>query len=219
MKSVSIFKRSLLLLAVSFFAFNSISVAQTIKDVFADSQTPILYLGIDFTQAKLIDDATANTHDIKERLYAAINDVVISEPKKYDLNGAFHKSNIDHDLGPVGKRNATINPDNILSTNTSDYHRLTEKDISSAVSSYDFADKKGVGLLFVMEAMSKSGKGAAMWVTLVDMKTKKVLMTERMEGKTGMSFGFRNFWVTPVKAVIDEIDKKKYKEWKSKYAS
>ena len=34
--------------------------AQTIKDVFNNSESPLFYLGIDFTKAKLIDDATAN---------------------------------------------------------------------------------------------------------------------------------------------------------------
>jgi hypothetical protein len=65
--------------------------------------------------------------------------------------------------------------------------------------------------------MSKSDKGAAMWVTLIDMKAKKVLMTERLEGKTSMGFGFRNYWAIPVHSVLEEIEKKKYKEWKAKY--
>ena len=46
-----------------------------------------------------------------------------------------------------------------------------------------FQGKKGIGILFVMEAMSKREKAAAIWVTLIDMKTKKVLLTERIEGK------------------------------------
>ena len=219
MKQPSIIKQILAALILSFFAFAPFAKAQSLKDVFSNTDTKILYLGIDFTKAKLIDDATANTNDIRDRQYAGINDLVITETKKYDLAGAFKRSSMDHDLGPVAKQNETIKASDIQSTNTSDFHRLQASDIEAQVKKYDFGDKSGVGLLFVMEAMSKSGKGAAIWVTLVDMKTKKVLMTERLEGKTGMSFGFRNFWATPVKAVIDDIDKKKYKEWKSKYAS
>jgi len=76
----------------------------------------------------------------------------------------------------------------------------------------------GVGLLFVMETMRKIDKkgDAAIWVTLVNMKTKKVLMTERIITKaTGI--GFRNYWASTIKEVIEEIDKKKYKEWRTKY--
>lgn len=211
--------KRLCLLFAGFFVMQLSVHAQTLKDVFNNSETPILYLGIDFTKAKLIDDANANASDIRDRQYTGINELVISESKKYDLKGAFHKSNIDHDLGMVNERNEKANAEEIKSTNTSDYHRLKEDDIRSLVSGFDFKGKKGIGLLFVMEAMSKSDKGAAVWVTLIDMGSKKMLMTDRVEGKVGMGFGFRNYWATSIKSVIDHIEKKKYSEWKSKYGS
>jgi hypothetical protein len=193
--------------------------AQPIKEVFSNPETPVYYLGIDFTKAKLIDDAGANEIDIRDRQFNGINEVVITEPKKYDLKEAFHKSVIDHDLGAVQKRNEKVNAAEIKSTNTGDFHRLREDDISSLVKGFDFGDKKGVGLLFVMEAMSKSEKEAAIWVTFVDMKSRKVLMTERMESKVSMAFGFRNYWASSVKNLIDTIEKRKYNEWKSKYGA
>jgi len=213
------FQSALLVVLSSFFAANL--SAQTLKDVFTNSETPIFYLGIDFTQARLIDDATANEIDIRDRQFAAINDVIVNEPKKYDLAEAFHKSYVDHDLGLVAKRNEKANAEAIKSSNTADYHRFKEEDVNKVVSSFDFAGKSGIGLLFVVEALSKSQKAAAIWVTLVDMKTKKVLLTERMEGKVGKfgGFGFKNYWAGPFKDVIDDINKKKYSEWKSKYGN
>lgn len=58
----------------------------------------------------------------------------------------------------------------------------------------------------------------AIWVTFFDIKSKKVLHTERIEGKLSTAFSFRNYIGTAFKSVIDQIDKKKYKEWKAKYA-
>ncbi|MEO6718793.1 MAG: hypothetical protein ABIN67_00465 [Ferruginibacter sp.] len=194
------------------------SSAQTAKDVFNSSETPVFYLGVDFTLAKLID-APEMALDVRDRHYPAINYLIVNEPKKYDLAAAFHKSNIDHDLAMVDKRNAKINAEDIKSTNSADYNRLTEADITKLVKSWDFASKKGVGLMIVVEGMSKARKGASMWVTLVDMGSKKVLMTERMEGKTSIGFGFRNYWSNPIKDVIGDIEKKKYNDWKSKYGS
>ena len=218
MKSEIVNKRSLLLSALLIFALNTLTFAQTLKDVFTSSETQIMYLGLDYTKAKLIDDANANVMDIKERQYAGINELVVTESKKFDLKSAFHKSFVDHDLGPVTKSNEKINAEEIKSTNTSDFHRLQATDIDGVVRGLDFAGQKGViGLLFVVEGMSKSEKAAAVWVTLIDMRSKKVLMTERMLGKTSMGFGFRNFWAAPIKNIIDEIEKKKYEEWKSKY--
>ena len=193
--------------------------AQTLKDVFTSSETPFFYLGIDFTKNKVINDPSATVSDIRDRQYDGINDLVLAEPKKYDLKGAFHKSIINSDLGPVSKRNTKVNTEEIKSSSTADFRRLKEDDIKSVVSSWDFGDKKGVGLLFITEAMSKTDGGAAVWVTLIDMKAKKVLMTERMEGKTGMGFGWRNYWAVPFKKIIEEIEKKKYDEWKAKYGS
>jgi hypothetical protein len=60
-----------------------------------------------------------------------------------------------------------------------------------------------------MEGMSKAQKGASMWVTLVDMGTKTMLMTERMVGKTSMGFGFRNYWANPIRDVIEQVEKRK----------
>ena len=70
--------------------------------------------------------------------------------------------------------------------------------------------------MFIVEGMSKSAKAASVWVTFVDVKTKKVLHTERIEGKAG-GFGFRNYYAAAIKNVLDQIEKKKYKEWKSQY--
>ncbi|MEO6230618.1 MAG: hypothetical protein ABJB11_01185 [Ferruginibacter sp.] len=205
------------LLALLLFSGVASSVsAQTIKDVFNSSETPILYLGIDFTLAK-VEDVSATSMDIRDRHYPSINELIITDTKKFDLPAAFHKSNIDHDLGIVRKRNEKINTEEIQTSNSGDYHRLTENNIIRLVNSWDFGGKKGIGLIFVVEGLSKPNKGAAVWVTLVDMATKKILMTERMEGKTGMAFGFRNYWANPMRDIIDNIEKKKYKEWRAKY--
>lgn len=195
------------------------AASQTLKEFFNDSNIPLFYLGIDFTKAKLIDDAAASETDIKDRQYTDINELIITEAKKYDVKGAFRHSNIDHDLGYVNKRNTAINAAQIKSTSSSDFHRLNADSIAALVKGFDFGSKKGVGLLIVMEAMSKSEKASASWITFVDMGAKKVLMTERVEGKALMAFGFRNYWAATVKSALDAIEKKKYNEWKIKYGS
>jgi hypothetical protein len=207
-----------ILLFVCLFAGLLYGFSQTTKEVFSNSETPILWLGIDFTKARVIEDPSAQALEIRDRYYDGINEVLINEPKKYALKDAFHKSNMDHDLGVVAKRNARVNTEEIKSSNLADFHRLKESDIIELVKGFDFGDKKGIGLLFVMEGMNKPEKAASVWVTLIDMKNKKVLLTDRVEGKTSVSFGFRNYWATSIRSVIDNIEKKKYKEWQQKYS-
>jgi len=144
---------------------------------------------------------------------------VITEAKKYDVKGAFHHNNLDHDLGFVNKRNEKANAAVIKSTSSSDFHRLKEDSIAALVRGFDFGGKKGIGLLIVMEAMSKSEKASAAWITFVDMGAKKMLFTERVEGKGSMAFGFRNYWAATVKNLLEAIEKKKYNEWKAKYGA
>jgi 3-methyladenine DNA glycosylase AlkC len=147
--------------------------------------------------------------------------LIINEPKKYDLKGAFNKSNVDNNLNAVIKNYAKVNLNDILSTNSADFNRLKEADITAVVKELDIEKKDGVGVLFVMEAMRKIEKkgDAAIWVTFVDLKSKKVLMTERIEVKASAGFGFRNYWASTIKNLIDLIGDKKYKEWKQKYSS
>lgn len=212
-------KANWLILVLFFFSGIRPLPAQTIKDVFTSSETSILYLGIDYTQARLINDASQTGIDVRDKYFPGINAVVINEPKKYDLQRAFNKSMINNSLGIVTKRNKAINAENIESTEPADYSRLKEEDINKLVSGIDFEKKKGIGLLFIVEGMKKAEKGAtsSIWVTFVDMGANKVLMTERMEGETGGGFGFRNFWASTIYSVIESIDKRKYKEWKRKY--
>jgi hypothetical protein len=112
------------LILISLFSVIQSASAQSLKEVFSSSETPLFYLGVDFTQARLINDATASAMDIRDRHYPAINDLIVNEPKKFDLQGAFHKTKIEHDMSLVAKRNAKINTETILSTNSADYNRL-----------------------------------------------------------------------------------------------
>ena len=173
-------KLSWLFAFVLFFGSSTQIFSQTLKEVFNDSESPLTYLGIDFSKARLLD--IGNADDIRNRLYGSINELIVSEPKKFDLKGAFRKSNINHDFGAVSKNNSKTNLNDIISTNSADFDRFQESDIASIVKALDLSGKDGVGFLFVMEAMRKVDKKgeAAIWVTLVNMKTKKVLMTERI---------------------------------------
>jgi len=54
-----------------------------------------------------------------------------------------------------------------------------------------------------VEGMSKGLGEAGAWVTLVDMKSKKVISTTYKTGKAG-GFGFRNYWAKSWFNIIKE---------------
>jgi ATP-dependent helicase YprA (DUF1998 family) len=211
-------KLSWLMTGLLFFSSITTSFSQTAKEFFNNTSIPLTYLGIDFYQSRLINDPNANPSDIKGRLFGSMNDVVVTEAKNYDIAGAFHRT-VTSDLTAITERNEKVDANKIKSTNTSDFNRLTEADIAAEIKALSL-NKDGYGLVFIMEGMKKEEKKSygSVWVVLIDMKTKKVLMAERME-QEATGIGFRNFWVSIVKKTITEVDKKKEKAWKDKYGS
>ena len=223
-------KLSWLFAFVLFFGSSTQTFSQTLQEFFSNTSTPLTYLGIDYTRNKLINNPEGNASDIQSRLYNSMNDVVVMERgKNYNIAGAFSRSGgVSSDINAVTERNARIKAGDIMSSNVADFNRLTESDIAGCVKALDLKAKDGIGLVFIMEAMKKGEKiqegkktkqeesYGSVWVTLIDMKTKKVLMTERMEQEAA-GFGFRNFWVSIIKKSLVEIDKKAYKGWKNKY--
>lgn len=188
--------------------------AQTLKDFFNSSEVPLTYLGVDFTRAKVFNDIAANAMDIRDRQFAAINQVIVNEPKKYDFQKALSKSNVTNDISFVNAKNAKIDAEKIIESNSADEVRFTKATIESIVKGYKFAGKKGIGLMFIMESMNKASAQASMYVTFIDLASGKVLLTERMIAKAA-GFGFRNYWAKTVYEVLDDIKKSKYKEWKA----
>lgn len=210
MKSI-LKKPGLFFVAILLISIQQLS-AQTLKDFFNSADVPLTYLGVDFTQAKILNELATGS-DIRDRQFPAINQVIINEPKKYDVAKAFDRAQVTNDISFVNAKNAKIDADKIASSGSDDVH-FKNTTVESIVKSYDFGGKKGIGLLFIVETMNKVSVQAFIHVTLVDMATKKVLLTEKMIEKPA-GFGFRNYWAKTIFEALDDIKKSKYKEWKA----
>ncbi|MFX1707828.1 hypothetical protein PV783_27905 [Chitinophaga sp. CC14] len=192
--------------------------AQTLKNFLDNKDSSFTWLGVDFTQAKLLGDAAAKTDAIVDHEFTALNQVIVNEQKKYDVPGAFHRDKYNTSIGLVNKRNEAINKDALKSDESSDFERLKPEDIAKVVKSYDFTGKHGIGVMLVMEGMSKTSKSASMWLAIFDMDKKNVLLTERYVGKgQKWSFAWRNYWLATIKSVLDDINDD-YSKLKTKYA-
>lgn len=190
--------------------------AQTVQDVF-DKGSELTYLGIDFTRVKIVGEPTSNTEDIVERQFLLINQKFQEETKKFNLPKVFKKSRVPSSIGEANKRNATIDPDQLLSEDTYDYQRLTPEDVTEVVKQYDFEGKTGTGLLLVAEGYNKTLPQISVYVTFIDMGTKSVIFTERTTAKLGSGFTYANYWLSGFKNLLDNIEKKELKTWKAKH--
>jgi hypothetical protein len=197
------------------------SFSQTLKEFFSNSSTQLTYLGIDYTKNLFFKNPDANPSDIRDKYYPGINDLVVKEQydKSYDIGAAFNRKNtISIDISAITANNKKIDAANIVSRKKSDFERLKAADIKNCVEALPLENKEGIGLMFIMEGMKKiNGKGyGSVWVTLIDMKTKEVLITDRLV-REAEGFSFRNYWTSVIRKAIMEIDWSKYKDWKRKY--
>ena len=190
--------------------------AQSASDIFNSSKTTITWLGVDFTQVKVVGETGTVSPSELISLFEKINGVIINESDKYNFKEALNKSDIPYDLGPVNKLNGEIDTETILSSSSAEKGRIDEALIATLVKKYEVKKPEGVGLVFFMETLDKPSETGTMWVTFFSLSDHKVLLAEKMSGKAA-GFGFRNHWARTVYEVIKQIKKTEYKAWKAKY--
>ena len=191
-------KRANWLLTLSFVCLSLFSAfSQTKADIFNGS-SDITWLGIDFTQTKFIGSATQfkdageiSSSEFRDKYIPSWNQLFINEQKKYDVAKAVKRAEVKYAMDVTEKANNSIKGD-FFSNDPNDYKKLDEQKIANLVKNYNFQGHAGIGLIFFIDGMSKSKDEASGWITFVDMKSKKVLLTEYKTGKAG-GFGFKNY--------------------------
>jgi hypothetical protein len=186
------------------------AIAQKNTDVIATDK-PITWLGLDFTMARFIGEATQfkeageiTTSDMKDKYFPGWNNLFINEEKKYNVAKYVNRESVSHAPEVTEAANNKVTKA-FFSDSPDDYSRLSEADITGAVKKYNFKGRKGVGLLFFVEGMSKGKAKASAWVTFVDMGTKAVLETRRVTGDAG-GIGFRNYWAKAFLDILKKVD-------------
>jgi hypothetical protein len=189
-----------------------------LKDLFNNPDLTPVFLGCEWTQVKVINDPGARPGLLVGKTFQDINDLLLKESvKKYDVKGAFHQNSMLNETASVNQRISMIDSTKIMSTNEADATRLKAEDIQTVVSGINpRGNNKGLGIVFVIEALDKGNKEVALWCTVVDLSNMKVLMTQRVVGKTGYAFGERNYWAGGIHSCIEKIGDN-FKSWKKQY--
>ena len=188
--------------------------AQSLQAFLNSKDKKATWLGVDYSELRIFGDSEADAQKIKDDYLGAINDLVINEPDKYFVAKAFQVAKLDYDISAITKVNKMINADSLITLKSGDLGRLTAESVQQKVNAYDMAGQTGYGILFFVDVFNKSKSEASMYVTVIDMGSKKVLLAKRMSGEAG-GFGFRNYWARTVYEVLKTIDKSEYKKWTS----
>lgn len=213
--------KKLLLVA---FALNlsSLMFGQTTADLFNASEHKVYWLGIDYSHVKLIGSFTqfaeageTGPELIKNKYFPAWNALIENEYEKYNVGAMLRKEDLVINTAGIDKINAKTKLEDLEGDADPNY---TAEQIQKFVKSYDFGIKEGIGVFFLAESLNKNKERGKYHFVAVNLSNKEVLMSEPLIGEAG-GFGLRNYWAKSFFLVMDQIQSKKYKEWKKTYGS
>lgn len=191
----------------------------TAKDLF--SEQSIVWFGIDYSKAKFIgsfaqfkDAGEVDGNKLVNSYFSGWNNVILREPKKYDIAKFFNKASAPSDLSSVTKVNSATKPQGIMQEN--DYE-LSEKEIPRMVAKYKSAQyKQGLGVVFITESYNHSKEFGSYYVVIFDIASKKVLISEKISAKPG-GIGLKNYWISTAFKTLEEISDNTYAKWQKTY--
>jgi hypothetical protein len=187
--------------------------AQKRADIF-NPDVRITWLGIDISKAKLIGDrARYGSESDMRKIVDGWNSLFLSEPEKFNVARAVERKEVKKAIEVTMDHNQQLD---ILSQYTDDkdeFMHMKLSDVDEVISGYDFSGLSGIGLMFVVESFSKPNETASVWVTFINLESKEVLLTERLQGEPGGS-GLRNYWANACNDILHKMQKKDYPRWK-----
>jgi len=201
-------------IVVIFLIFVSIqSYAQKGMSKVFDGKTKIVFLGLDFTQARFIGkDAFEDTYKLKSYYLTNWNILLEEEYAKYNLPlNALNAKNHLTETSDLILLNDEI--DDIEARVINGSYSIDENDVKKSIKKYPLTQNDGVGVSFVVESFNKPLEKAVVWVTFINLNNGSLLYTERMEGKAN-GFGLRNFWAGSILDIIEQIKESRYRVWK-----
>lgn len=204
------------LLIIMLLSFTLSSSAQKVMSKVFDGKTKIVFLGLDFTQAKFIGkDAFQDTYKLKTYYLANWNIMLEEEYQKYNLPLlALNANSYLTETSDLILLNDEIEDIDNRIINGS--YSITENEVKKSLKDYKLTQKDGVGVSLVVESFNHPLEKAVYWVTFINLNNGSLLYTERMEAKAN-GFGTRNFWAGSIADIIKQIKESRFRVWKRKF--
>lgn len=173
--------------------------AQEIK-----ANDPLTFFGVDYSLTKVYG-AEESAGDLVEA-FDAINNLFITEYKKYNPEKAFKTSNVTMSLTMVREKIDEIDRKE-LKIDNNDYE-LSSADIQKQIRSYQTGNAEGIGAVLIGVLLDKGKHRGTYHAVTFDIKTKKVISDKIVSGQA-KGFGLRNFWARSVFESMNALAKSK----------
>ena len=168
-------------------------------------QNGLYVYGIDFSRTIIVSARESNEEFAKA--FAGINELLLTEPDKYNFSKAFKRE--VHDVYPTPAHQNNQAADIAImrcSTKTGQIIVSTE-DIREMVKQYELPHTSGTGVVFIAQTLDKRKAEATYAVAFFDIATRRLLSLDIISGKAGGA-GLRNYWANSVYDVL--------KRWKKR---
>ena len=196
------------------------SHAQTAAQLFKSSDVRVTWLGVDFSNVRLVGDFSQfhgagwkSPNQLRDQYFPSWNWLIMREPRKYDVKGMMRKPDMAFDLDMIMERNAKAKLED-METYTAPVY--TKEQIEGFVADYKLKGKEGIGIVLIAECLNKMGEEAYYHFVAFNMKTKQVLVHERIRSEP-MGFGLKNYWAGSIARAIKDIRNIYYPRWRDKY--
>ena len=186
--------------------------SQTKNNVF--DLKKLTWFGVDCSHLKFIGSYAewGDKNRLVEIYMPAWNNVILNEPKKFNLSYNFNSCDIEVDIKKATALNALVSTDSLVNL----YHRknkyLNEIQIQDHIlNNYKSNEHNGWGVVFLPENFDGYSKLAMIDVVIFDIATGKVELMKRLSS-VGGGVGIRNYWVNTMHTCLNTV-RKEWKHW------
>jgi hypothetical protein len=184
------------------------------EHLFSDflQEQEILWMGIDFSKAKFTQKGFEISIEQLQKLFTDWNTLIISDTKKYDIRLAFRKPIMHYDLFSVSRRNKSIKLSQILTPFINLKSQLSEEEIISYITTFDFLQIAPFALLVLVESFDSLSRTASLWMVIVKTSDKSVVLCDKLL-KIPSGLKTKTYWGRVFYNLFFDILKYHYTQW------
>lgn len=178
------------------FLIAGLSASAQNKEVLSEIDEVNFY-GVDFSQVRVF--GASESYEEFKSAFDGINNLFLSEPKKYDVAKFINKQVNGYYVGETADRIKLLDRKEYRTTDEN--YQVEEDALQGVIKELKIDEDEGVGLILVAELLNKAKNRGTYHIVYFDIQTREILDSWVASGKA-RGFGLRNFWAYSVLNVL-----------------
>ena len=208
--------KKLLTILTFLFITAEFTVSQDLKQVLLDPYYPIDFIGLDFSEVKLIGVSSdyASAYELTGRFFPEWNDMFYSQPEKFDVGTFLRKHRVHYSTENMISVNDKVDANELISRRP--VKEFTKVKLQEIINNYNFEFENEVAMVFVINSLDKPRKQTKLNVVFFNTNSKNILLSFLLVTKPAGG-GFRNYWIGSIYYALKKLKNNEYKKWQKLY--